>query len=75
MLGQGKLQAARGNREGALATFLDQFGRTPTLDLAARIGDLYAEGGRAVEAERYYQLAEELAGPAIAQTDPNLAYF
>ena len=75
MLGQGKLQAARGNREGALAIFLDQFGRTPTLDLAARIGDLYAEGGRAVEAERYYQLAEELAGPAIAQTDPNLALF
>src|SRR6266853_3763463 len=75
MIGQGKVQALRGNREQALAMFLDQFGRTPTLDLAARIGELYAQGGHAAEAERYYQLAEELAGPAIAQTEPNLALF
>src|SRR4029453_15157754 len=59
----------------ALAMFLDQFGRTPTLDLAARIGDWHAESGNAVEAERYYQLAEDLAGPALAQTEPALALF
>ena len=58
-----------------LRIFLDQFARTPTLNLAARIGDLYAEGGKAAEAERYYQLAEELAGPAIAQTEAALALF
>ena len=75
MIGQGKVTAARGDREEALAIFLDQFARTPTLDLAARIGDLYAEGGKAAEAERYYQLAEELAGPAIAQTEAALALF
>ncbi len=75
MIGQGKATAVRGDREGALAIFLDQFARTPTLDLAARIGDLYAEGGKAGEAERYYQLAEELAGPAIAQTEAALALF
>ena len=75
MIGQGKVTAARGDREGALAIFLDQFARTPTLDLAARIGDLYAEGGKAAEAERYYQLAEEIAGPAIAQTEAALALF
>ena len=75
MIGQGKAAAARGDREGALAIFLDQFARTPTLDLAARIGDLYAEGGKAAEAERYYQLAEDLAGPAIAQTEAALALF
>lgn len=75
MIGQGKVQVARGDRKGALATFLDQFRRTPTLDLAAQIGDLYAQGGNAAEAERYYQLGEELAGPSIAQTEANLALF
>jgi tetratricopeptide (TPR) repeat protein len=75
MIGQGKVQAVQGNRERALAIFLDQFGRTPTLDLAARIGDLYAQGGHVTEADRYYQLAEDLAGPAITQTEANLALF
>ena len=49
--------------------------RTPTLDLAARIGDLYAERGDRAASERYYQLAEDLAGPAPAQTEANLALF
>lgn len=75
MIGHGKVQAVRGNREGALAIFLEQFRRTPTLDLAARIGDLYAQGGNSAETERYYQLGEELAGPGIAQTEANLALF
>ena len=75
MIGQGKVQAARGDREGALAIYLDQVKRTPTLDLAARIGDLYAAGGDRSQAERYYQLAEDVAGPAPAQTEANLALF
>jgi tetratricopeptide (TPR) repeat protein len=75
IIGQGKVEAVRGNREGAQAIFLDQFRRTPTLELAARIGDLYAQGGNVAEAERYYQLGEELAGPGIAQTEANLALF
>ena len=75
MIGQGKVEAARGNREGARAIFLQQFRRLPTLDLAARIGDLYAQGGDSAMAERYYQLGEELAGPGIAQTEANLALF
>jgi tetratricopeptide (TPR) repeat protein len=75
MVGQGKVMAACGNREGALAIYVEQMTRTPTLDLAARIGDLYAEGGNAVEAERYYQLVEALAGPGVAQTEANLALF
>jgi len=75
IIGQGKVEAARGNREGARAIFLEQFHRIPTLDLAARIGDLYAQGGDSAEAERYYQLGEELAGPGIAQTEANLALF
>ena len=75
LIGLGKVQALRGNRERALTIFLDQFGRTPTLDLAARIGDLYAQAGRVAEAERYYQLGEELAGPSITQTEANLALF
>jgi tetratricopeptide (TPR) repeat protein len=75
MIGQGKVKAARGDRDGALAIYLEQMKRTPTLDLATRIGDLYAERGDAVESERYYQLAEDVAGPAMAQTEAHLALF
>ena len=74
-IGLGKVDVARGDRDGALTTYLNQLKRTPTLDLAARIGDLYAERGDGANAERYYQLAEDLAGPAIAQTEPALALF
>ena len=74
-IGQAKVLARRGQRERALAMFSDQFGRTPTLDLAARIGDLHNEDGHSAEAERFYQLAEELAGPAMAQTEAALALF
>jgi hypothetical protein len=66
---------ARGDRDGALTMYLDQLKRTPTLDLAARIGDLYTGGGDGATAERYYQLAEDLAGPAVVQTEPALALF
>ena len=75
IVGQGKVEAARGNRDAALAIYLDQLERTPTLDLASRIGDLYAQAGDAARAEHYYQLAEDLAGPAIAQTEANLSMF
>jgi tetratricopeptide (TPR) repeat protein len=75
MIGQGKVKVARGDREGALALYLDHMKRTPTLDLASRIGDLYAEAGKTDESEHYYQLAEDLAGPPVAQTEANLALF
>jgi tetratricopeptide (TPR) repeat protein len=75
MIGQGKVKVARGDNDGALALYLDQLKRTPTLDLAARIGDLYAEGGNPEKSEHYYQLAEDLAGPSVAQTEANLALF
>src|SRR5206468_6707977 len=48
---------------------------TPTLDLATRVGDLYARRGDTTQAEHYYQLAEDLAGPQAAQTEANLALF
>jgi tetratricopeptide (TPR) repeat protein len=75
IIGRGRVQAARGDWDGALATFLDQLKRTATLDLAARVGDVYARRGRVAEAERYYQLAEDLAGPDKAQTEATLALF
>jgi tetratricopeptide (TPR) repeat protein len=74
-IGQGKVEVARGDKDAALALYLDQVTRTPTLDLAARIGDLYAWRGNATEAERYYQMAEDVAGPGMAQTEANLALF
>ena len=75
IVGQGKVLVARGDCDRALEIYLQQLKRTPTLDLAARIGDLYAERGEGVESERYYQLAEDLAGPGAAQTEANLALF
>src|SRR5262249_29140683 len=75
MVGQGKVKVARGDLDAALAIYLDQLKRTPTLDLASRIGDLYAQQGDAAQAERYYQSAEDVAGPGIAQTEANLALF
>ncbi len=75
VIGQGKVRVARGDREGALAIYLAQLKRTPTLDLAARIGDLYAARGDAAQSEHYYQLAEDLAGPGVVQTEANLALY
>ena len=75
MVGQGQVKAARGDADGALALYLDQLTRTLMLDLASRIGDLYASAGKAKEADHYYELAEDLAGPPIAQTEANLALF
>ena len=75
VIGQGKVRVARGDREGALAIYLEQLTRTPTLDLAARIGDLYAARGDAEQSEHYYRLAEELAGPGVMQTEANLALY
>ena len=75
MIGQGKVRVARADRDGALSIYLEQLKRTPTLDVAARIGDLYAALGDAAQSERYYRLAEELAGPGVAQTEANLALY
>jgi len=75
MVGQGKVRVAQGRPDEALAIYVDQVKRTPTLDLAARIGDLYAKRGDSAQAERYYQMAEDAAGPALAQTEANLAQF
>jgi tetratricopeptide (TPR) repeat protein len=75
MVGMGKVKAARGDHADALPIYLQQLKRTPTLDLAARIGDVYRHEGNVAQAEHYFQLAEDLAGPAIAQTEPNLALF
>jgi tetratricopeptide (TPR) repeat protein len=73
VIGQGKVRVARGDRDAALAIYLEQLKRTPTLDLAARIGDLYATRGDAAQSYRYYQLAEDLAGPGVVQTEATLA--
>jgi tetratricopeptide (TPR) repeat protein len=75
MVGLGKAKVAQGKDDEALAIYLDQLTRTPTLDLAGRIGDLYAKAGQPDKAEHYYQLAEDLAGPASIQTEANLALF
>lgn len=75
MLGRGKVAQARGKRQESLSIYLAQLKRAPTLELAGRIGDIYVQDGNPIEAERYYQLAEDIAGPRIAQTEANLALF
>ena len=66
-------QAASGDREGAFAIFWTSSRRTPTLDLAARIGDLHAEGGKARRPSATLAPAKSSPGPAIAQTEAKLA--
>jgi tetratricopeptide (TPR) repeat protein len=75
MVGMGKVKVARGDHASALAIYLQQLKRSPSLDLAARLGDLYLREGNSAQAEHYFHLAEDLAGPAIAQTESNLALF
>jgi tetratricopeptide (TPR) repeat protein len=75
VVGVGKVAAARGDLDAAIAVYTAQLARTPTLDLAARIGDLHAAMSNSERAEHYYQLAEQLAGPAQAQTEAALALF
>jgi len=74
VIGYAKLLAAKGDRGGAL-TLLQELQRTaPTPDLAARLGDLYKQQGRAADAERQYALAE--AGWRVDAPEPkNLARF
>jgi tetratricopeptide (TPR) repeat protein len=73
--GAGKTKLALGDRAGALEVFAEQLRRAPTMDLAARIGDLYDAMGCADTAEHYFTLAEDLAGPAPSQTEALLALF
>jgi tetratricopeptide (TPR) repeat protein len=75
MVGLAKTTVVRGDSERALAILREQLDRTPTLDIAARIGDLYGARGDAAAAEHYYDLAETLAGPPSVQTEPALAAF
>lgn len=58
LAGLARVRAARGDLQGALDASLDEFGRRPSPDVAARIGDLSAALGRRDDAERYYALAE-----------------
>ena len=58
-VGRGKVKVARAEPDEALTIFLEQLKRTQTLDLAARIGDLYGERGDTAQAERYYQMVED----------------
>jgi tetratricopeptide (TPR) repeat protein len=74
-VGAGKARLALGDAAGALAIFLDEMRRAPTLDLSARIGDLYLANGRSADAEHYYAVAEDLAGPPPSLTEATLALF
>ena len=73
--GLAKVKAARGDYAGALELYRAQLERTPTLDLAAEVGDLYARRGNVAEAERYYAMAENIARESVGQSESTLARF
>jgi tetratricopeptide (TPR) repeat protein len=56
--GMAELLAAGGDLAGAVAKFDALMARSPSPDLAARLGDLYAALGRGADASRAYALAE-----------------
>jgi tetratricopeptide (TPR) repeat protein len=56
--GIARLQAARGDRQGAAAAYERAMSRSPSPDVAERLGDLYMALGRSREASQQYALAE-----------------
>jgi len=56
--GLAKLKEARGDLPGALAAYADLMARTPSPDLAEKLGDVYAALGRRSEAAQQFALAE-----------------
>jgi tetratricopeptide (TPR) repeat protein len=56
--GMAELLEARGDLDGAVTKFEALMKRSPSPDLAARLGDLYAATGRDADASRAYALAE-----------------
>jgi tetratricopeptide (TPR) repeat protein len=74
VIGYAKVVAAEGDATGALALLRGVAEKSPTPDVAMRIGDVLARLGRRDEAEREYALAE--AGWRGDAPDPtNLARF
>ena len=72
--GYAKTMAAQGDLTGALMLLQDLAQKSPTPDLAARIGELLERLGRHEDAEKQYALAE--AGWRVDAPEPkNLARF
>jgi tetratricopeptide (TPR) repeat protein len=74
VVGYARVVAAEGDCERAVHLLEDLQKRTPTPDLAARIGDLLMQLGRREDAERQYAVAEA-AWRADAPEPKNLARF
>ncbi|HZR22396.1 MAG TPA: tetratricopeptide repeat protein [Vicinamibacterales bacterium] len=74
VIGYAKVIAAEGDRVGAINLLAGLAETSPTPDLFARIGDLYAQLGHRDEAERQYALAEA-AWRTDAPEPKNLARF
>jgi tetratricopeptide (TPR) repeat protein len=57
-IGLARMQEATGDRDGALRAYEAIMSRTPSPDVAERLGDLYRTLGRTDDAAREYALAE-----------------
>lgn len=56
--GVAALMEAEGDRSGAIAQYEKLMARSPSPDIAEKLGDLYASLGRTADASRQYALAE-----------------
>src|SRR5439155_16607520 len=56
--GIARLQAVRGDRQGAAVAYERAMSRSPSPDVAEKLGDLYMALGRSREASQQYALAE-----------------
>ncbi len=59
--GMGKIKAARGDLEGAIALYLPVTQRMPLAEFIIELGDLYAAAGKTTEANRQYELVRTIS--------------
>jgi tetratricopeptide (TPR) repeat protein len=74
VIGIATVTAARGDYRTARRMYQAQLERTPTMELAAAVGDLAATLGEPDDAERYYRLAEDIARETVMR-DGSVAGF
>lgn len=69
-----RVAACRGENARAIDLARSVLEKSPSIALAAFVGDLYAKEGRTTEAERFYRMAE-LIGGETQSTDESFAGF
>ncbi|MGE3840724.1 MAG: tetratricopeptide repeat protein [Vicinamibacterales bacterium] len=69
-IARARVAAARGETVRAIELARTVLDRSPSMAIAAFVGDLYAKEGHAADAERYYRTAEAIAGESKSTDEP-----